>query len=83
MHHRDVHPTDMPGCFGCKALGIGYQGLLSRVGPDPTRRTPVTIEEGPHRGRVGGHHTEHWDGRQDATVTPGAIRVRATTTEER
>jgi len=81
-HHRDIHPVPVPGCFGCKVLGLGFQGLRTRYGSDPTRRHDVTVEEGPRRGRVGGFLTEHWDGRQDATVTPATVAVRATVHEE-
>lgn len=68
--------------MGCKVQGIGYQGLRSRVGPDPIRRHPVVAEQGPGRGGTAGWHTEHWDGRQDATVMPRSSRIRAKLTEE-
>jgi hypothetical protein len=81
MHHRDVHPVDVPGCFGCKCLGIRYQGHRSRQGKDPIRRTPAIADHGPRAGKPAGYHTDHWDGRRDATVHPGAVRVRLKTEE--
>jgi len=37
---------------------------------------PVVVEEGPNRGQPGGHHTDHRDGRRDATVTPAALTLK-------
>lgn len=68
MTHRDHHPTPEPGCFGCKALGVGFQGLQSAHGPDPVQRMPVTADEGARAGRTVGRSDVHWDGRTDATV---------------
>lgn len=67
-NHRDHHPTPQPDCFGCRALGIGFQGLQSRHGADPVRLRPVVGEEGARAGRTVGRTDEHWDGRRDATV---------------
>lgn len=87
MTHRDVHPVDVADCWQCR-MGVGRRSSVAatqriRHGADPTRRHDVIRDDGPLRGTVGGWHTEHWDGRQDATVTPAAVRVRATTSEER
>jgi hypothetical protein len=68
MSHRDHHPQPQPGCFGCKALGIGFQGLRSRDGSDPIQKRPVIADEGTRAGATVGRQDEHWDGRHDATV---------------
>lgn len=81
MAHHDRHPNPVPGCFGCKVATLGFQGLRSGSA-DPTRVHPVVSDDGPRRGRVVGHHTEHWDGRQDATVRPAVMRLRTQVTEE-
>ena len=26
-NHRETHPTDVPGCFGCKVLGVNIGGF--------------------------------------------------------
>lgn len=75
-HHRIAHPTDIPGCFGCRTLGFGFQGLRSRLGPDPVERTPVIGQQGPAGGTVVGAQHEHWDGRRDAVVKAPTIVVR-------
>jgi len=80
-NHRNTHPDPVEGCFGCKALGIGVQTLQSRHGADPVQRVPVVADDGPRRGRPTGHHTIHWDGRQDATVRAPAVAVRSSTNE--
>jgi hypothetical protein len=67
-NHREHHPIPDPTCFGCRALGIGFQGLQSRQGPDPVQRVPVVADEGARAGRTVGRSEVHWDGRQDATV---------------
>ncbi len=78
MNHRSTHPEDVPDCFGCKALGIGFQGLQSREGKDPVQVIPVRSDE---NGRTVGAHHDHWDGRRDATVNAPAVMVRATVEE--
>lgn len=45
-----------------------------------TRKKSVVDER---NGQIAGHHTEHWDGSQDATATPGTVRVRSTVQDER
>ena len=75
-NHRDTHPQDVEGCFGCKALGLGVQTLKIRHGADPTRKVPVIREEGRSAGTVGGFHTHHWDGRQDATVHAEPVPIK-------
>ncbi len=80
MNHRTTHPEDVPGCFGCKALGVGFQGLQSRRGKDPVETTLVRSDE---NGRTVGAHHEHWDGRRDATVTAPSVAVTTTTSEIR
>ena len=39
-----------------------------------SRRVPVTDERD---GTIGGHHIEHWDGRQDVEVIAKTTRVKA------
>ena len=80
MQHTTIHAYAVPGCFGCKVLSIGYQGLRTHS-LDPTRTTRVVREEGPLAGQTAGHHVEHWDGRQDAVVTPPTIHYRTTVQE--
>lgn len=52
-------------------IGVGEpcHSFTTAKGRSPRRR-PVVTEEGPTRGQVGGYHTDHADGRQDATVFP-------------
>jgi hypothetical protein len=92
MAHVDHHPTPVAGCFGCKVRGLSYQGVMSRASdrvaaraghrPDPVHHRPVTADDGPRRGRVVGKHTEHWDGRQDATALAPHVRTTARTQED-
>lgn len=68
MTHREHHPAPVEGCFGCKVSGLGFDGgHLSRSTTDENRATI----------------TEHRDGRQDVTVRPPRVRLRAAVTEER
>lgn len=46
-----------------------------------TSRKHNVVDE--RNGRSAGHHTEHWDGSQDATATPGTVRVTTTVQDER
>ena len=75
MNHRSKHPEPVDDCFGCKALTIGWQGLKSSE-DDPMRAVPVIAEEGVRGGKKIGTHTEHWDGRQDATVYAPHIKLK-------
>jgi hypothetical protein len=75
LNHRDSHPQPVADCFGCKGLGLGFQGLKSQS-DDPTRNVPVVAEEGVRGGNTIGQHTEHWDGRQDATVFAPNIKLK-------
>jgi hypothetical protein len=43
-------------------------------GKGTTKRVAVIDDRD---GSVGGHHTEHWDGRQDANIIAKALRVKA------
>lgn len=54
-------------------IGVGQPSRAFLKHKGTTRRRNVITEEGPHRGTVGGHHTDHWDGRVDATVAPPTI----------
>jgi len=38
------------------------------------KKVPVTNE---NDGTIGGFHVEHWDGSQDAVITPSPITARA------
>jgi len=82
-HHRVAHPVDVPGCFGCRCLGIGFQGLQSRLGPDPVQTVPVRAEVGPSAGATVGSHMVHWDGRQDANVRAPTVVLKSRTEERR
>lgn len=56
-----------------KRVGVGERSNALIGVSTPIRHRAVTAEEGPNRGRVAGFHTDHSDGRVDATVTPGAV----------
>jgi hypothetical protein len=62
--HRIAHPEDVPGCFGCKVYGIGYDGKHY------TKVSTVTNQE---VGGTAGYTKEHRDGRQDALITPQTV----------
>jgi hypothetical protein len=84
--HRDHHPSPVEGCFGCKVLGIGWQGKQSAAGgrrSNPIERRPVTADDGPAAGTTVGRHEVHWSGRQDAVVRAPTVHLKGTTTEER
>lgn len=55
-------------------IGVGESSRAFPTKVGTTRKRPVIVEEGPNRGNVGGHHTDHWDGRVDATVKPNVIQ---------
>lgn len=60
MAHRDLHPEPVDGCFGCKALSVGFDGgTLTRAATDENNATL----------------TEHRDGRVDVTVRPKPTAV--------
>jgi surface antigen len=82
VSHIDDHPSVVNGCWKCR-MGVGRSSSVVaferiRQGKDPIRKKPVRIEEGSHRGKVGGHHTEHMDGRQDAHVNAPQVRIGST-----
>lgn len=83
MSHPEEHPFfNIPGCWKCR-MGVGRPSAMIatqhiRQGSDPVRNVPVRVEEGAHRGKIGGHHTEHMDGRQDAKVYAPQVRIGAT-----
>jgi hypothetical protein len=53
MAHRDLHPTLVEGCIGCKVLGLGYDGgHLTRAVTDEHNNTT----------------TYHRSGRQDVLI---------------
>lgn len=57
-------------------IGVGQACYaIGRTGS--TRKRAVTVEEGPRRGRPAGFHTDHKDGRVDATVFAPSITVQA------
>lgn len=74
MAHRDHHPTEVPGCFGCKVLGIGVDGKHL------TKTVRVTADDGP---QTVGTQTEHRDGRMDAHVLAPTTTFRMHATEQR
>lgn len=49
-------------------IGVGRPSNVARTvgGPGTARRTPVLRDDSPV---IAGFHTDHWDGRRDATVT--------------
>lgn len=51
-----------------RRIGVGEPNRSLLRHGKATRRRPVTVEEGPNRGHVGGFHTDHHDGRVDAQV---------------
>lgn len=67
MRHQDAHPEPVEGCFGCKCLGIGYDGKHT---------TRVTTDE--NKARI----TEHRDGRQDVLIRAPRTRVTTSVTED-
>lgn len=59
--HRLAHPADVPGCFGCKVYGIGYDGKhLTKSTTDENRATT----------------TEHRSGRVDVVVRPKLVTLK-------
>lgn len=75
MNHRDRHPTYVDGCDACRWGTVGVQTRQIKGGADPVRHKHVIVEDGPRRGTIGGYHTEHWDGRQDATIHAPSTRL--------
>lgn len=75
MLHTESHPVPVDGCFGCRVRNVGVQTLQIKYGADPVQTVPVVTEDGAARGRVGGAHRVHWDGRQDATVKPPTLAM--------
>ena len=55
--HTDHHPQPVDGCFGCKVLGIGYDG----------KHTTRLVREGNAVIR------KYRNGRQDVTITPKTV----------
>ena len=76
MNHLITHPSPVAGCFGCKAISIGFQGLQSRQGKNPIQQVPVIADDGKRAGRPVGLHRVHWDGRQDAVAKPAPLKIR-------
>jgi len=60
-----------------KRVGVGERARFALRHRGTSRVRPTLIEEGKRAGQVGGHHTDHWDGRVDATPQPRPIRVKA------
>jgi hypothetical protein len=59
-------------------VGVGEPARALLRHGKATRKRDVIIEEGPKRGQVGGFHTDHHDGRVDATVKqPATVRATA------
>lgn len=59
-----------------KRIGVGEASRAFPMKMGTSRNRPVIQEEGPSRGRVGGYHTDHWDGRTDAIVQPDVVRLK-------
>lgn len=51
--------------------------LRSLSFPRKTGQTERKFVRNENTGKVGGYHDVHWDGRQDATVLPDAVRLKA------
>lgn len=66
MAHSEHHPRPVDGCFGCKVMGIGYDGQHT------TQVKPVIGED---TGRVVGRTRDHRDGRRDAIARPETVVV--------
>ncbi len=60
MTHRDHHPEPVPECFGCKVLGIGYDGGTTTHSA---------------RDELGNQVTEHRSGRVDVAVKPQSVTM--------
>lgn len=52
-------------------------GFIKGYKAGAKKRKPVISEDG----SVGGYHIEHYDGSQDAVVTPQTVNVRSRTQE--
>lgn len=58
MAHRDLHPSYVEGCFGCKVKSLGYDGgHLTKSTKDELNNTT----------------TQHRDGRVDVVVRPETV----------
>ena len=79
--HRIAHPEPVENCFGCKTLGIGFQGLQSRLGADPVQTVPIVADDGNRAGQTVGRHEIHWDGRKDAVAMAPTTVMRAAAQE--
>lgn len=58
-----------------RRIGVGLRQHHYGRHVGTTNATPVTADDGPLRGHEVGHHTEHWDGRVDATVTSAVAHI--------
>ena len=56
-------------------IGVGERQHLFGRHAGTTRTRPVINDDGSSRGQAGGTHTDHWDGRMDATVKPNTLRA--------
>lgn len=66
--HRRTHPTPVPGCFGCRVIGVGYDGKhLTRARTDEFNNTT----------------TEHRSGRVDIHIRAPKLTLKTHTREER
>lgn len=65
MAHRTHHPDPVEGCFGCKVLGLGYDGHV-------LTKTERVVNE--NNGGLAGTTTEHRDGRIDAVARPDTVQ---------
>ncbi len=62
-------------------IGVGEPSHAFLTAKGTSRRRNVIVEEGARRGTVGGFHTDHWDGRVDATVHAPTVTVTTSTKE--
>jgi hypothetical protein len=63
-------------------VGVGEPARALLRHGKATRRRDVIVEEGPKRGSVGGYHTDHPDGRVDATVMAETATMASATHKE-
>lgn len=55
-----------------RRIGVGEPQHSYGRHAGTSRVEPVRRED---NGKVGGHYTHHWDGRKDATVHAGPVRI--------
>lgn len=72
----DVRLTDVTPNEFQERIGVGRRSNIGSLSNGEPRRRAVIAEEGPRRGEVSGFHTDHADGRVDATVFAPAVSLK-------